>query len=140
MRNLYAARVENRYLLIYAPSWEFNILEASGARAATDSLFSQSTRQKGAGKPTDQREKEKKRERERTENGDEGGSKEKKRRKKKIWKREKVGGIEGCKSLEGPVLLGPTFASQKGLTTRTTDSRIRHSSLSPLVFFSPSRP
>lgn len=65
MRNLYAARVENRYLLIYAPSWEFNILEASGARAATDSLFSQSTRQKGVGKPTDQRKKEKKREKER---------------------------------------------------------------------------
>lgn len=61
MRNLYAARVENRYLLIYAPSWEFNILEASGARAATDSLFSQSTRQKGVGK----RKKEKKREKER---------------------------------------------------------------------------
>lgn len=37
-RNLYAARVENRYLLIYAESWEFNILGASGARAAADSL------------------------------------------------------------------------------------------------------
>lgn len=40
-RNLYAARVENRYLLIYAPPREFNILGASGSACRQPrSLFS----------------------------------------------------------------------------------------------------
>ena len=53
--NLYAARVETRYLLIYAPPREFNILGASGARAATDSLFPQSTGQKRVGRTLSRR-------------------------------------------------------------------------------------
>ena len=104
-RNLYAARVENRYLLIYAPPREFNILGASGSACRQPrSLFSAVERAKrGRGGETKRNEREKEKER-RWENGMENDERGKKKKKRKKKKKIRAG-------LEGPVSTGPSFAS-----------------------------
>ena len=128
--NLYAAGVENRYLLIYAPPREFNILGASGARAATDSLFPQSTGQQRVGELSRATKKRKRNEGEMAMATMVGRSK-----RKKIVEEGPEESLSGGRACFAVPPFPPTFASRKGLTTRTSDSRIRHASLSLLPRF-----